>query len=107
MRTPYDIILRPIITEKSHRLANMEVKSSKTKEVRKISKVTFEVAMDATKPEIKEAVERIFGVKVEKVNTMIVKGKRKGIRFLKGKKKDWKKAIVTLKPGYEIDLEKL
>jgi large subunit ribosomal protein L23 len=107
MRTPYDIILRPIITEKSVRLSNMEVKSSKTKEVRKISKVTFEVAMDATKPEIKEAVEKIFGVKVEKVNTMIVKGKRKGFRFLKGKKKDWKKAIVTLKPGYEIDLEKL
>jgi large subunit ribosomal protein L23 len=107
MRTPYDIILRPVITEKSVRLANLEVKSSKTKETKKITKVIFEVAMDATKPEIKEAVEKVFGVKVEKVNTMIVKGKRKGIRFLRGKKRDWKKAVVTLKPGYEIDLEKL
>ncbi|WP_163328410.1 50S ribosomal protein L23 [Desulfurobacterium thermolithotrophum] len=107
MRTPYDIILRPVITEKSVKLANLEAKSSKTKETKKITKITFEVAMDATKPEIKEAVEKVFGVKVEKVNTMIVKGKRKGIRFLRGKKKDWKKAVVTLKPGYEIDLEKL
>ena len=107
MRTPYDIILRPVITEKSVRLANLEAKSSKNKETRKITKVTFEVAMDATKPEIKEAVEKIFGVKVDKVNTMIVKGKRKDVRFLRGKKRDWKKAIVTLKPGYEIDLEKL
>ena len=107
MKTPYDIILRPVVTEKSVRLANLEVKSSKTKETKKITKVTFEVAMDATKPEIKEAVGKVFGVKVEKVNTMIVKGKRKGIRFLKGKKRDRKKAVVTLKPGYEIDLEKL
>ncbi|OMH40245.1 50S ribosomal protein L23 [Desulfurobacterium indicum] len=107
MKTPYDIIVRPIVTEKSVRLANMEVKSSKTKETKKITKITFEVAMDATKPEIKEAVEKIFNVKVDKVNTMVVKGKRKGIRLLRGKKRDWKKAVVTLKPGYEIDLENL
>ncbi len=107
MKTPYDVILRPVVTEKSVRLTNLEAKSSKTKETKNITKVTFEVAMDATKPEIKEAVEKVFGVKVEKVNTMIVKGKRKGIRFLRGKKRDWKKAVVTLKPGYEIDLEKL
>jgi large subunit ribosomal protein L23 len=107
MRTPYDIIVRPVITEKSVRLANLEVKSSKTKETKKITKMTFEVAMDAAKPEIKEAVEKVFGVKVEKVNTVIVKGKRKSARFLRGKKRDWKKAVVTLKPGYEIDLEKL
>ena len=107
MKTLYDVLIRPVITEKSVMLSNLEAKSSKTKEKRKITKVTFEVSMSATKPQIKEAVERIFGVKVEKVNTMIVKGKRKGIRFLRGKKRDWKKAIVTLKPGYEIDLEKL
>ena len=107
MKTLYDVLIRPVITEKSVMLSNLEAKSSKTKEKRKITKVTFEVSMSATKPQIKEAVERIFGVKVEKVNTMIVKGKKKGFRMLKGRKKDWKKAIITLKPGYEIDLEKL
>jgi len=107
MKTPYDIIVRPIVTEKSVRLANTEVKSSKTKETKKITKVTFEVSIKATKPEIKEAVEKIFNVKVDKVNTIVVKGKRKGFRMLKGKRKDWQKAIVTLKPGYEIDLENL
>jgi large subunit ribosomal protein L23 len=107
MKTPYDVIIRPIVTEKSVKLANLKSKSSKTKEERKITKLTFEVSMSATKPEIKEAVERIFNVKVEKVNTMIVKGKRKGLRFFKGRRKNWKKAIVTLKPGYEIDLERL
>jgi large subunit ribosomal protein L23 len=107
MKTLYDVLIRPVITEKSVMLSNLETKSSKTKEKRKITKVTFEVSMSATKPQIKEAVERIFGVKVEKVNTMIVKGKKKGFRMLKGRKKDWKKAIITLKPGYEIDLEKL
>ena len=107
MKTPYDVIIRPIVTEKSVKLANLKPKSSKTKEESKITKLTFEVSMSATKPEIKEAVERIFNVKVEKVNTMIVKGKRKGLRFFKGRRKNWKKAIVTLKPGYEIDLERL
>ncbi len=107
MKTHYDVLVRPIVTEKSVRLSNLESVSSKTKERRKITKLTFEVAMDATKPQIKEAVERIFNVKVDRVNTMIVKGKRKGIRMFRGKKRDWKKAIVTLKPGYEIDLEKL
>ncbi len=107
MKTLYDVLIRPIVTEKSVMLSNLEAKSSKTKERKKITKLTFEVSMDATKPQIKEAVERIFNVKVDKVNTMIVKGKRKGFRMMKGKRKDWKKAIVTLKPGQEIDLEKL
>lgn len=107
MKTPYDTILRPVITEKSVNLGNLEVKSSKTKETKKITKLTFEVAKGATKPEIKEAVEKIFDVKVEKVNTTMVKGKRKSVRFLRGKKKNWKKATVILKPGYTINLEKL
>ncbi len=107
MKTPYDIIIRPIVTEKSVRLSNLEVKSSKTKEKKKLTKLTFEVSLEATKPEIKDAVEKLFDVKVKKVNTMIVRGKRRGVRLFKGKRKNWKKAIVTLKEGFELDIEKL
>ena len=110
MRTPYEVLLRPIVTEKSYKLSNLKVKSSKTKEEYKICKLTFEVPIDATKPEIKQAVEKLFNVKVEKVNTMIVPGKEKRVYNkpgLKGRKRKYKKAIVTLKKGYELDLTKL
>ncbi|OQB15655.1 MAG: 50S ribosomal protein L23 [Firmicutes bacterium ADurb.Bin193] len=82
-RTAYDIIKRPIITEKSMDQAAQR-------------KYTFEVAKDVNKIQIKEAVEAIFGVKVQKVNTMNVLGKfkRQGVHI--GKRADWKKAIVTL-----------
>ncbi|WP_026486969.1 50S ribosomal protein L23 [Caldanaerobius polysaccharolyticus] len=85
MATPYDIIIRPIITEKSMKL--MEEK-----------KYTFEVAKDANKIEIKKAVEQLFGVKVDKVYTMNIKGKKKRVGRFEGKTPDWKKAIVKLKP---------
>lgn len=85
MATPYDIIIRPIITEKSMKL--MEEK-----------KYTFEVAKDANKIEIKKAIEELFGVKVDKVYTMNVKGKKKRVGRFEGKTPDWKKAIVKLKP---------
>ncbi len=94
-RRPYEIIIRPIITEKSNRL------------MEEYNKYTFEVALDASKPEIKRAVEELFGVKVKKVNTMIVKPKKKrvlGKIGQYGKTKKWKKAIVTLEPGQKIDL---
>jgi large subunit ribosomal protein L23 len=105
---PHDIIIRPIVTEKSVRLNSLKVKSSKTKEERVICKLTFEVALNATKPQIKKAVEKLFNVKVEKVNTMIIRGKKRGrLKFMQGRTKTWKKAIVTLKQGYELDIQNL
>ncbi len=94
-RRPYDIILRPVITEKSNRL------------MEDYGKYTFEVALDASKGEIKNAIQELFGVKVKKVNTMIVKPKKKRIlgRFRQyGTTRKWKKAVVTLEPGESIDL---
>ena len=94
-RRPYEIIIRPVITEKSNRLMEDH------------GKYTFEVALDASKSEIKRAVEELFGVKVRKVNTMIVKPKKKRVlgRFRQyGTTRKWKKAIVTLEPGQSIDL---
>ncbi len=94
-RRPYEIIIRPVITEKSNRL------------MEDYNKYTFEVALDASKAEIRNAIEELFGVKVRKVNTMIVKPKKKRVmgRFRQyGTTKRWKKAIVTLEPGESIDL---
>ncbi len=91
MKDPYEIIKRPVITEKA------------TLQKERENKVTFEVARDANKAEIKETVERLFNVKVEGVNVMNVRGKRRRLGRLWGKRPDWKKAIVTLKPGYSID----
>ncbi|NPV44209.1 50S ribosomal protein L23 [Koleobacter methoxysyntrophicus] len=81
----HDIIKRPIITEKSmDQIAN--------------KKYTFEVDINANKTQIKKAIEEIFNVKVQKVNTMRVKGKVKRLGRYEGKRADWKKAIVTLTP---------
>ena len=80
---PEDIILKPIITEKS----NDGLQSGK---------YTFKVAKNATKVEIANSVEKLFGVKVLSVNTMIVKGKEKRVGANTGKRPDWKKAIVTI-----------
>jgi len=85
----YDIIIRPILTEKTYLLMSE-------------GKYTFEVAKDATKPEIKKAVEEIFNVKVEKVNVMNVKPKPKRLGRIEGKTRSWKKAIVKLAEGYVI-----
>ncbi len=83
MTTPYDIIIEPIITEES-----MEAMAQR--------KYTFKVDKRANKSEIKKAVEKIFGVKVAKVNTINMKGKKKRVGLSVGKTPDWKKAIVTL-----------
>lgn len=86
MRTAYDIIKRPIVTEQS--MEDLDIK-----------KFVFEVATDAGKIEIKKAVEEIFGVKVDKVNTLHVKGKEKRSgRYPQGYTAKWKKAIVKLTP---------
>ena len=89
--TAYDIIKRPIITEQS--MAETEAK-----------KYTFEVAKDANKFQIKDAVEEIFGVKVVRVNTLNVKPKTKRVRYVAGKTRSWKKAIVTVAEGQTIEV---
>lgn len=83
MTLPHDIIIKPIITEDS--MDKMED-----------NKYSFKVAVDANKSEIKKAVEAIFDVKVVKVNTMNMKGKKKRVGQHVGRTSDWKKAIVTL-----------
>ncbi len=87
----YDIIKKPLITEKS----------SIQKEEN--NQVSFEVDRRANRVEIHQAVEKIFNVKVEKTRTMQVKGKMKRRGRILGKRKDWKKAVVTLMPGERID----
>jgi len=87
----YDVIRKPVITEK----ATMASEAGA---------VVFEVAMDANKPAIKDAVEALFGVKVKAVNTTITKGKSKRFRGQLGKRKDVKKAYVTLEEGNTIDV---
>jgi large subunit ribosomal protein L23 len=83
MKTAYDIIIKPIITEQS-----MEATEEK--------KYVFQVAMDANKIEIKKAIEEIFGVKVEKVNTIRMDGKEKRMGVHVGRRANWKKAMVKL-----------
>jgi large subunit ribosomal protein L23 len=87
----YDVILSPVITEKAT-LASER------------NQVVFKVARTATKPQIKEAVEKLFDVKVKNVNTLIRKGKVKAFRGSIGEQSDVKKAIVTLEEGHRIDV---
>ena len=84
----YDVIVSPVITEKATNLSEL-------------NKVVFRVAPKATKPQIKEAVEKLFEVKVKSVNTLVTKGKAKMFR---GQRSDVKKAIVTLEEGQTIDV---
>lgn len=87
----FEVIRRPIVTEKST-LASEH------------NQVTFEVAVDANKHEIKAAVQELFKVKVTAVNTILTKGKTKRFRGLSGRRSDFKKAVVTLAEGDNIDV---
>lgn len=87
----YDIIRSPVITEKSTMASEQD-------------KVIFNVLGTATKPQIKDAVEALFKVKVKSVNTLVRKGKVKRFRGIKGKLSDVKKAVVTLAEGHSIDV---
>lgn len=87
----YDIILAPVITEKATMASEH-------------NQVVFKVARTATKPQIKEAVEKLFEVKVEKVSTLVRKGKQRRFRGRLGQLSDVKKAIVTLAEGSRIDV---
>lgn len=86
-----DILIKPIITEKSTDMMSE-------------GKYTFRVPLNANKYQIRDAVEEIFNVKVEAVNTMRMEGKKKRMGRYEGKRSDWKKAIVTLKEGETIEL---
>ena len=89
--TAHEIIIRPIVSERSFDL--MEE-----------NKYTFEVSRDANKYQIKDAVEELFNVKVTSVNTINVKPKTKRVRYVAGKTRQWKKAIVTLAEGDSIEI---
>ena len=86
------ILVAPHVSEKSARVADAS------------NQVVFRVLPDACKPEIKRAVEKLFNVEVEHVRTVSVKGKRKTFQRTPGKRSDWKKAYVRLKPGHDIDI---
>ncbi len=85
------VLLAPHLSEKSNRLTE------------RYNQVAFKVSRDATKPEIKDAVELLFKVKVKGVTVLNVKGKRKRFGALSGRRSDWKKAYVSLEAGHKID----
>jgi large subunit ribosomal protein L23 len=87
----YDVIISPVITEKATMASEH-------------NKVVFKVRRDATKPQIKDAVEKLFDVKVKNVNTLIRPGKRKVFKNRLGQQSDVKRAIVTLEEGHRIDV---
>jgi large subunit ribosomal protein L23 len=87
----YTILIAPHISEKTNRIAERDQQH------------TFQVRMDATKPEIRQAVEKLFEVEVDSVQTAVVKGKRKRFGRQEGQRSSWKKAYVQLKPGFDID----
>ncbi len=91
MNSEYNVIIRPIVSERSYDDMGR-------------GKYTFEVARQANKQEIKAAVEKIFSVHVEKTNTLWVKPKTKRVRYVPGKTRTWKKAVVTLKQGDTIEI---
>jgi len=87
----YEVLRRPVITEKNTMLVEQ-------------NKYTFEVSRDANKPQIKEAVEKAFKVKVASVNVMHVPGKMRRAGRQRGMTSSWKKAVITLEPGNKIEL---
>jgi large subunit ribosomal protein L23 len=91
MRTVYEVIKRPIISEKSTALAELG------------NRYAFEVSVAANKQEIRDAVQRLFNVNVREVRTMVMHGKVKRVGRFETKRSNWKKAIVTLNEGQKID----
>ena len=87
----YDLIVAPVITEKATIASDS-------------NQFVFKVRREATKPQIKAAIEKLFDVKVTAVNTLLRKGKSKIFRGMRGKQQDVKKAVVTLADGYRIDV---
>jgi large subunit ribosomal protein L23 len=90
--SPYDVILRPVVSEKTTMVKETE------------NTVVFEVQKQATKAEIKQAVEKVFDVKVASVRTVVVRGKDKRVGKSAGRSRNWKKAYVKLGEGQKIEL---
>ena len=86
-----DVIIRPVISEK-------------TTEMMELNKYVFKVAMGANKLMVRQAVQELFGVRPERVNVMLMRGKNRRLRWKTGRRSAWKKAIITLKPGDKIDV---
>lgn len=93
MKNSYNIILNPLRTEKGSKIQAKE------------NKYIFKVNPAANKVQIKQALEEIYKVKVEKINTMSMLGKWRRVRLVEGKRPDWKKAVVTLKEGEVIEIK--
>ena len=91
MKSPRDVIVRPVVTEKSY--ADLEA-----------NRYTFLVHPEANKTEIKEAIQKIWNVQVLSVNTLVRKGKQKRQRYVTGRRSDQKRAIVTLAAGDSIEI---
>ena len=87
----YQVILSPLVTEKSTQMSEY-------------NKIVFSVPLSVSKFDVKSSIEKIFSVKVKSVNTILLKGKTKRFKGVLGKRSDTKKAIVTLAPGNSIDL---
>jgi len=104
MRSPQLIIKRPLLTEKGTRLRETGGNAIVPEQEQLRQKLMFEVARDANKIEIRDAVTRLFNVQVEDVRTQIVRGKLKRIGRFAGRRPHWKKAIVTLAAGQTIEL---
>jgi len=91
MKSIYDVIKKPLITEKGSALKETQ------------NKIVLQVSTEANKIEIKNAVEAVFKVKVEEVRTMVFKGKKKRLGARQGVRSDWKKAVVTLQEGQTVE----
>lgn len=91
-KTIYDVLRRPLVTEKGNALRDEQ------------NKYSFEIARDANKQQVREAVEKLFNVRVRDVQTAVVRGKLKRVRRTVGKLPNWKKAIVTLHPEDQIQI---
>ena len=99
----YNIVKRPLVTEKGTHQSQQSHDATRTRRARG-GAYTFEVHADASKPQIREAIEKIYRVKVQSVRTANLEGKRRRVRFKIGKTADWKKAVVVLHPDHHIDL---
>lgn len=96
--------VKPIGQERMYQVVRAPVITEKSTMVSQFNQVTFKVPLDADKGEIKQAVEKLFNVKVTAVNTLRQKGKTKRFRGIPGRRPDQKKAIVTLAEGHQIDV---
>ncbi len=99
----YHTIIRPLVTEKGTHQSQLSHDATHSRPARGGS-FTFEVHADASKTQIKEAIEKIYNVRVETVRTANRKGKQRRVRYKTGTTRHWKKAVIVLKPEYHIDL---